>query len=153
VKRANDTLYQRFADIVREVDGWMNIDQFLALCDEHGVFDAQAQAEMVTNYKKAEIRKMLRRMAKHSADDGMGKKCEWVNLIIQTPDGHSQQVYKQLALFDAGDFVQVVRERMSRVKYWQAEVQRLVELAVARFGPRIQDMLPFKDALGAGEAA
>jgi len=153
VKQANDTLYQRFAETVRDLDGWMNIDQFLALCDDHGVFDEQAQAEMITNYKKAEIRKMLRRMAKHPPADLKDEKIEWVNLIIQTPDGRSQQVYKQLALFDAGDFVQVVRERMSRVKYWQAEVQRLVDVAVDRFGPRIRDMLPFNDAPGAGEAA
>lgn len=144
MKQANDTLYQRFADVVRSVNNWMTIDEFLALCDDHAVFDDDAQAAMVRNYKKAEIRKMLRRMAKHPPAD-TGDKIEWVNLIIQTPDGRSQQVYKQLALFDAGDFVQVIRERMSRVDYWRKEVDRLVQVAVDRFGPRIQDMLPFND--------
>lgn len=146
MKRLHDTVFQRFAEVVRSVDGWMDIEAFLALCDEHGVFDNAAQAAMVAQYKKAEIRKMLRRMGR-SAEE-LGEQIEWVNLIIQTPEGRSQQVYKQLRLFDEGDFVQVVRERMGRVRYWQAEVDRLVQLAVTKFGSRIRDLLPFNEGAG-----
>lgn len=153
MKRPNDTPFRRFADVVRSVDGWMSIDAFLALCDEHGVFDDDAQAAMVAQYKKAEIRKMLRRMGRQRAAAELGEQIEWVNLIVQTPDGKSQQVYKQLQLFDEGDFVQVIRERMGRVQYWRDEVDRLVQLAIARFGPRIQDMLPFSDADVSAEVA
>jgi hypothetical protein len=154
-KRSSDTLYRRFANVVGEVDGWMSIDEFLGLCDEHEVFDDAAQAEMVTQFKKAEIRKMLRRMAKHPPAGGgaMVRKIEWVNLIIQTADGRAQNVYKQLDLFDAGDFVQVIRERMSRVSYWNSEVQRLVTVAVEKFGARIQDMLPFHEGNPPGGTA
>ena len=148
MKRLSSQLFQRFAEVVRGVDGWMSIDEFLSLCDQHGVFDEEAQAAMVAQYKKAEIRKMLRRMGRQRAADELGEKIERVNLIIQTPEGRNQQVYKQLRLFDEGDFVQVIRERMSRVRYWQAEVERLVQLAEAKFGPRIRDLLPFNDTEG-----
>lgn len=142
MKRTSE-YYSRFVEVVRGVDGWMSINGFLELCDGHGVFDAEAQAAKVARFKKAEIRRMLRRMGKKHAAQEIGQQIEWVNLIIQTPQGKTQQVYKQLCLFDEGDFVQVVRERMSRVNYWQAEVQRFVDLARVKFGPRIQDMLAF----------
>ncbi len=145
MKRLSDTLFERFVDVVRNVKGWMNIDGFATLCDQHGVFDDDAQAAMVAQYKKAEIRKMLRRMGREPAAGELSEQLEWVNLIVRTPEGNRQQVYKQLRLFDEGDFVQVIRERMNRVQYWRAEVDRLVLLAVARFGPRIKDLLLFDD--------
>lgn len=143
MKPLNNTTFQRFVEVVQGVNDWMSIDEFLGLCEQHDVFDYETQAAMVTQYKKAEIRKMLRRMGRQRSAAELGVQIEWVNLIIQTPQGGTHQVYKQLQLFDEGDFVQVIRERMSRVRYWQAEVDRLVRLAVAKFGPRIQDMLPF----------
>lgn len=65
---------------------------------------------------------------------------EFVSIIKCLPDGGSEELYKQLALFEEGDFVQVVHDRVSRDQHSEAE--RFAGLALKKFGPRIKDLLP-----------
>lgn len=132
-------------DLSRFLKGPCNIDQLLVVCDEIGIFDDCEQAAMVAQYKKSAIRGLLRQMGRHSPTENLGEQIEWVNLIIQNPDGTRGNVYQQLAMFDESNFVQVIRERMGRVKYWQSEVSRLISIAMAKFGPGVQHMLSFDD--------
>lgn len=142
---SNDTLQSRFYAVVRRLRSWHTINDIYGLCEKHSVFADADIEELVKRQKKAQIRRMLRQIGRTDTSGADAEEVEWINLIRQTAEGRQEQVYKQLSLFDENDFVQVIQERRSRVEFWQSEVDRLIRIAVDRFGPRFkQDFLSFE---------
>lgn len=129
-------------DVLSDLQGWFGIGEIVERCERAGAFSHYEDDELIGMAKRTLIRQRLRASGKADPGD-LTNSNEWVSILIQTKAGKRERKYKQLALFDLGDFVQVVRERQDRITYWRAETDRFVKLAVARFGKRAQSMFGF----------
>lgn len=131
-------LAARFREIViRECADWADVGAIVAACERHEFFPRHLIATAIESAKKRCVRGYMRSIRRYGH--------EFVSVIQTTASGRQQRAYKQLALFDVADFVQVVADRLSRVQYFASEVERFARLAVQRFGDRAKDLLPGVD--------
>lgn len=121
--------------VPRDPNGWVYTDEWVDACDEHGVFDGKTIAVMVRNYKRDQVRRMLRQ-----CNESPGE--EWVNLARLTAEGKPDNAYKQLMMFDTGDVNQLLRDRLRRAKKWIDEAVRFAKYFLPQFGPQILDPFP-----------
>lgn len=133
---------QLFSEIAVEMNDWMTIEEIVKLCDDRGFWSEDFYESVLEKRKKEEVR----RLAGSLREDALGNPIELIS-IIQRDDksGQESRVYKQLDLFDIGDFVQVITDRFNRIKHFEAEIKRFVRLGTEKFGNRLQSLLPFID--------
>lgn len=139
------TKTDKFEAVLSKLSGWIGVHEILRRCDKAGAFEEFAPDELITMAKLSLIRQKLRAHGK--ADPGAIEQAnEWVSILVQDRSGRAERKYKQLALFDLQDYVQVVRDRSRRMKYFRDEIQRFVDLAVQKFGNKAQGVFSFTDS-------
>jgi len=132
---------QKRRDVMRgilrtECPDWASIDKLVEAGDGRNIWPDGLLETAETYAKKRYIRDLLSQL-KDTGNDGD----EVVSLTTIDPEtGKSGRGYKQLTLFAADDFVQVIAERFGRLDHFGGEILRFAKLAIAKF-PELQGKL------------
>lgn len=100
----------QFSDIMSGVNKWASIDELVSICDEQGYWDEAFMEGAVGKAKRSEIRRLTRQLKDEHGD-------AWASVEIRNDEGETTRVYKQLALFDVGDFKQAIDYHCDRSSY------------------------------------
>ncbi len=120
--------------------GFATIDELVRIADEAGVWTDEMFTRGIAEAKKDVVRRLMRSKTK----DEDGNVIEWCSVVRKNRKGETVQAYKQIAMFDVSDYVQVINDRYERRQYWDAEFRRYAMLAISRFGrTRIQKQFTF----------
>lgn len=133
-------------DIVNQImaeRGWMTIEDLRAEATQRGAFDEQFYATATENAEKAELRRVLKEKDK----DGWPS---YGNVITVDGEGEQTHLYKQEALFDEGDYRQVIRGHADTANYHINMAIGYQKRALERFN--VQIPLPL-EAFGRADAS
>lgn len=134
---------ERFNEIAAKVQDWMTVDDLVALCDHEEFWSLDFVENALADLKKVAVRRLVR-MKRWQDDDG--RPIELVSIVQRDVETNkSTRAYKQLALFEVDDFIQVIADRRERRDYFDGEIRRFVRIACDRFGEDVRDLLPFSD--------
>ena len=135
-----ETLAGAVRDALGQLQNWVTIDEAIKHCSESGAFKNMTADDLIREAKANIVRKALRQAGRiFPGEDGHG--VEWVNLKSLNRRKETENRYKQLSLFTQNDFIQVIKDRQRRAKYFRGESNRFVELAVEKFGDAFKERL------------
>lgn len=133
---------EAFGRILVGLPDWKSVDSIRRACDEQGFWSEQFIERGLVTAKNDVIRGLVRRV---KLKDGEGGHDELVG-VIQKINGKKERVYKQLSLFDADDFVQVVGFHTDRAGHHSKEAKRFIRLAIERLGGEMQERFEFMES-------
>lgn len=120
--------YDRFHKVMSQAgQSWASIEDLIALCDSSPDFwDPVWVASTLDIAKKTVIRKYIREL-KDEANMPL-----WHSLVTVNEDGEETRQYKQEALFDKEDYLQVIQYYIDRTSYNMRMAATLRDRAVKR---------------------
>lgn len=133
---------ETFGRILIGLPDWKSVDAIRRACDEQGFWSSRFIERCMDTAKNDVIRGLIRCV---KLKDGEGQRDELVG-VVQKVNGKDVRAYKQLSLFDLGDFRQVIRFHTDRAGHHNEQVQRFCRLAVERFGDEAQEEFGFMES-------
>ena len=135
-----ETLAGAVRDALSEFQDWVSIDVAIRHCSEAGAFKNMTADDLIREAKANIIRKAFRQTGRMFPGED-GHSVEWVNLKSLNRRKKTENRYKQLSLFTQTDFIQVIKDRQRRSKYFRSEATRFIDLAVEKFGAGFKEHL------------
>ena len=131
-EKIRDTEKERFAQATGNCDAWESIDALVSICDEDGFWSEEFLASATLQAKKSHVRRLIKSLP------GEADLPAWASITVAGPDGKTVQVYKQEALFDVGDYKQVVKYHKDRAAYHGSKARAYAKRCKQRFNVQIR---------------